>query len=95
MLASLLVVYTHSFPMALGAKFHEPLIGLPFSLGIYSFPVGQLLVFPFGISNSWVLFVLSATVAAMLSWLCIEKPVLDRKRKVTALFHRRNMSDAP
>ena len=33
LLASLSVIYTHSFPLALGAAFHEPLIGLPFSLG--------------------------------------------------------------
>lgn len=69
---------------------------------IYSFPIGQLLVFSFWISNTWVLFILNVTVAAMLamlSWLFIEKPVLDRKRnfadKVFVLFHRRNMSDAP
>lgn len=33
LIAAILVLYTHAFPLALGARFHEPDIGLPFSLG--------------------------------------------------------------
>lgn len=75
---------------------------LSYGLYIYSFPVAQSLVFVFGISNPWVLFVLNVTVAAMLamlSWLYVEKPVLDRMRniadKVSTLFRKCDMSDAP
>lgn len=74
---------------------------LSYGLYIYSFPVGQLLAFSFGIANPWVLFVLNAILAAMLamlSWVFIEKPMLDRKRdiadRVSVLFRKRWLSEA-
>lgn len=70
---------------------------LSYGLYIYSFPVGQMLVFIFAISNPWLLLVLNIIVAAilaMLSWLYIEKPILDRKshiaERVSVWFHKRN-----
>lgn len=73
---------------------------LSYGLYIYAFPVGQLLVYIWGIGNPWVLFVLNVAVAgvlALLSWIFIEKPMLEHKRliadRLLALFSGRVMSE--
>lgn len=58
---------------------------LSYGLYIYAFPVGQLLVFCFHVTNPWVLLGLNTAVAALLaatSWLLVEKPMLNRKHQI-------------
>lgn len=71
---------------------------LSYGIYIYSFPVGQLIVFATGIDSPWLLFALNVAVAAVLAWLSwvyLEKPILARKHeiatRVAAIFPFRPM----
>lgn len=79
-----ILVYMAGFSRWGASEFLER-YDLSYGLYIYSFPVAQLLVYIFGIDNPWVLFVLSVMVAsmmAMLSWVFVEKPMMDRKGEI-------------
>lgn len=95
------VIFMLGFSRVLESELLEK-YDLSYGLYIYSFPVGQLLAFAFYINNPWVLFILNTTLAALLallSWLYIEKPTLNRKRniadKVSVLFRKRNVNEVP